>query len=148
NASIGGLSYSGLNNSNAGRIYAQLVPRAQRKLTSAEVAEELRPKLANFPGARVFITLPAIIRIGGRLSKSSYDLTVRGPDTTDLFQQAEKLEKEIANLPSVTDVTSDLQLKNPRVKIEIDRDKAAALHVNAQDIESALYQGYGPSWIS
>ena len=46
------------------------------------------------------------------------------------------------------DVTSDLQLKSPRVNVEIDRDKAAALQINALDIESALYQGFGPSWVS
>src|SRR5205814_7111789 len=48
----------------------------------------------------------------------------------------------------VNDVTSDLQLRNPRVRIEIDRDKAAALQLNAQGIESTLYQGVGPSWVS
>ena len=51
-------------------------------------------------------------------------------------------------MPGVTDVTTDLQLKNPRVNIAIDRDKAAALQINAQDIENTLYQGFGPSWIS
>ncbi len=39
-------------------------------------------------------------------------------------------------------------MRNPRVRIEIDRDKAAAMGVNAQDIQSALYQGFGPSWVS
>ena len=54
----------------------------------------------------------------------------------------------MAKLPSINDVTSDLQLKSPRVNVEIDRDKAASLQINALDIESALYQGFGPSWIS
>jgi HAE1 family hydrophobic/amphiphilic exporter-1 len=148
NNSIGGLSYSGLNGANQTRSIIQLVPRARRALTSAQVAEALRPKLSHFPGMKVYVSIPAIIRIGGRMSKSSYDLTIQGPDTTDLFQQAEKLEREIVKLPSVLDVTTDMQIRNPRVKIEIDRDKAASFHVNAQEIESALYQAYGPSWIS
>ncbi len=148
NSSVGGTSFSGLNGANQGRMYIQLLPRAQRQLSSAEIAEELRPKITNFPGVRVYMTLPPIIRIGTRFSKSSYDLTIQGPDTADLFVQSEKLEKEIAKLPAVTDVTTDLQLKNPRVNIAIDRDKAAALQINAQDIENTLYQGFGPSWIS
>jgi HAE1 family hydrophobic/amphiphilic exporter-1 len=65
-----------------------------------------------------------------------------------LYREADKLQQLIVKLPSVNDVTSDLQLRNPRVRIEIDRDKAAALQINAQDIESALYQGFGPSWVS
>jgi hydrophobe/amphiphile efflux-1 (HAE1) family protein len=148
NSSIGGTSFSGLNGSNQGRMYIQLKPRAQREFSSAQIVERLRPQLSSFPGMRVFMTLPPLIRIGGRLSKSSYDLTVQGPDTAELFQQADKLQAEIAKLPMLADVTTDLQLKNPRVTVEIDRDKAAAVQINAQDIESALYQGFGPSWIS
>jgi len=108
----------------------------------------LRPKLAGFPGVRVFVTLPPAIRIGGRGSKSGYELTVQGPDTAELYTQAQRLEREIVRLPMVQDVTSDLQLKSPRVNIQIDRDKAAALQLNAQQIEAALYAGYGPSWVS
>jgi len=100
------------------------------------------------PGIRAFITLPPAIRIGGRGSKSGYEFTIQGPDTAELYRQAQKLEREVAKLPSVQDVTSDLQLKTPRINIQIDRDKAAALQVNAQQIESALYSGYGPSWVS
>ncbi len=70
------------------------------------------------------------------------------PDTADLYTEGDKLQKLMVGLPAVIDVTSDLQLRNPRVKLEIDRDKAAALGINAQDIQSALYQGFGPSWVS
>jgi len=65
-----------------------------------------------------------------------------------MYAEGEKLQKVITTLPAVTDVTSDLQLRNPRVKIDIDRDKAASLGLNAQDIQSSLYQGFGPSWVS
>src|SRR5207244_4710955 len=114
----------------------------------AQVIEQLRPKLSGMPGIRVFMNLPPVIRIGGHMSKSSYELAVQGPDTADLYREADKLQQLIAKLPAVNDVTSDLQLKNPRIKIDIDRDKAAALQINAQDIQSALYDGFGPSWIS
>jgi len=89
-----------------------------------------------------------VIRLGTRFSKSSYDLTVQGPDTAELYQESDKLEQAMGKLTAITDVTSDLQLKSPRVNVRIDRDKAASLQINAQDIESALYQGFGPSWIS
>ncbi len=113
-----------------------------------QVIEELRPKVSRFPGMRVFMTIPPAIRIGGRGSKSSYEFTVQGPDTKTLYAEAEKLQAEIARLPLIQDVTSDVQIKNPRVNLEIDRDKAAALQINASQIESALYSGYGPSWVS
>jgi hydrophobe/amphiphile efflux-1 (HAE1) family protein len=148
NSSVAGMSMNNANSLNTGRMYMQLVPRNKRKLTSAQIVEELRPKVSNFPGIRVFMTLPPVIRLGTRFSKSSYDLTVQGPDTAELYQESDKLEQAMGKLTAITDVTSDLQLKSPRVNVRIDRDKAASLQINAQDIESALYQGFGPSWIS
>src|SRR4029453_4354555 len=100
------------------------------------------------PGMRVSMTLPQTIRVGSRSSRSNYELTLQAPDDADLYTEGDKLQKLIAALPAVNDVTSDLQMRNPRVKINIDRDKAAAVGLNAQDIQSALYQGFGPSWVS
>ncbi len=145
-SSTGGNFGSG--GASSGRMFIQLKPRRTRTQSAAEVLEKLRPKLAGLPGIRAFITLPPAIRIGGRGSKSGYEFTIQGPDTKELYRQAQKLEREVAKLDSVQDVTSDLQLKTPRINIEIDRDKAAALQINAQQIESALYSGYGPSWVS
>jgi HAE1 family hydrophobic/amphiphilic exporter-1 len=45
-------------------------------------------------------------------------------------------------------VTSDLQIKNPQVNIEIFRDKASALGITANQIEDALYSAYGSREIS
>jgi hydrophobe/amphiphile efflux-1 (HAE1) family protein len=148
-SSVGGSSFGGASGGNTGRIYVQLLPRSQRPVSAAEVIARLRPKLSGIPGMKAYMSLPPVIRVGGHgSSKSSYELTVRGPDTADLYVQADKLQSVIAKLPAVADVNSDLQIKSPRVNVEIDRDKAAALQINAQDIESALYNGYGPSWIS
>jgi HAE1 family hydrophobic/amphiphilic exporter-1 len=147
-SAVGGFSMRGPSGINQATTYVQLIPRAKRKLTSAQVIEELRPKVSGIPGMRVFMNLPPTIRLGFSSSKSSYELTVQSPDTVDLYREGENLQQLIAKLPVVNDVSSDLQLKSPRVNVEIDRDKAASLQINAQDIESALYQGFGPSWIS
>ena len=51
-------------------------------------------------------------------------------------------------LPGLQDVTSDLQITNPQIVLDIDRDKAAALGVTADQIENALYSAYGPRQVS
>ena len=50
----------------AGGCSIDLKPRDERKLTADEVIDELRPKVAAFPGVRVFLQNPPAIRIGGR----------------------------------------------------------------------------------
>jgi HAE1 family hydrophobic/amphiphilic exporter-1 len=51
-------------------------------------------------------------------------------------------------LPGLQDVTSDLQIRNLQAMIHIDRDKAAALGVTANQVEEALYTAYGQRQIS
>ncbi len=82
------------------------------------------------------------------MSKSSLQFTIQGPDTEQLYREAENLEKEIAKLPGVQDVTTDLQARNPRVNIDIDRDKAATFGLDATQIEGTLYDAFGPKWSS
>ena len=134
--------------SNSGRIFMRLKPRAQRKLTADQVIEELRPKLARVPGIRAFLQNPPPIRIGGSLTKSLYQLTLQDPDTDELYRYAPMLEDKVRALPGLQDVTSDLQIKNPQLSVDIDRDKATALGLSAQQVEDALYTAYGARWIS
>ena len=66
----------------------------------------------------------------------------------ELYAATEKLEKELLHHPALRDVTTDLQTRSPQVKVNIDRDKAAALSINAQQVENTLYDAYGPRWVS
>jgi hydrophobe/amphiphile efflux-1 (HAE1) family protein len=127
-----------------GRMMVNLKPRRQRVATVTDVVNRLRPKISGFPGLRAFASVPQAIRVGGRMSKSSYDFTLYGPDTAQLYAEAPKLERRIARLPGLLDVSSDLQIKNPRINIKVDRDRAAALNLNWINIANTLYDAFGP----
>lgn len=142
------LSAGGSFNSSAssGRLMIQLKPRRERELNVFEVVNELRPKLAAVSGIRAFPSVPAAIRIGGRRSKAQYDFTLQSPDTAELYAEATKFEAVVAKLPGLLDVSSDLEVKNPRVNVTIDRDKAAALQLNLLQVQNSLYSAFGPRW--
>ncbi len=123
----------------------QLKPRRQRKQSAQEVIQSLRPKLSQFPGFQVTLSMPASLKVGGRNTSSAYQLEIRGPDTTQLYAEAQKLEREVARIPEVLEVNSDLEVKSPRITVQIDRERAAVFGLNANDIEQALYDAYGPS---
>ncbi len=142
----GGFGGASVNNS---RMSVLLKPRKERKLTVPQIIEEMRPKISNFPGFRCFMTVPPTIRIGGRMSKSAYELTVQSADTEELYKQAVRLEAAVAKQTDVVrDVNTDLQIKSPRVNVMVDRDRAAVLGLNATSVETALYDAYGPKWSS
>ena len=133
---------------NSGVIFMHLKSKPPRKRSPEQIIADLRPKLAQIPGIRAFLQNPPPIRVGGTLTKSQYQLTLQDPDTTELYRNAPLLEGKMRGLPGFLDVTSDLQLKNPQVNVEIDRDKAAAVGVSPQAIEDALYTAYGSRQIS
>ncbi len=108
-----------------------------------EVMAELRAKFAAVPGINVYMQNPPPIQLGGRPSKSQYQFTLQSPDTEELYREAAKFQDEVAKLPGILDVTSDMLIANPQVNVNIDRDKASALGVTAQQIENALYAAYG-----
>ena len=59
-----------------------------------------------------------------------------------------KLEGELRSVPGLQDVTTDLQVSNPQVNVDIDRDKANSLGVSAFQVENALETAYSSRQIS
>jgi HAE1 family hydrophobic/amphiphilic exporter-1 len=142
-AGAGGPS-SSLNN---GRVFVTLKPRGERPSADA-IVQELRPALTHIPGVNAYVQNIPTIRVGGRLSKSEYQYTVQAPDTAELYRWAPQIEAKLRALPVLANVTSDLQITQPQVTVDIDRNRASALGVSAQAIESTLYDAYGARQVS
>jgi HAE1 family hydrophobic/amphiphilic exporter-1 len=134
--------------SNSGFMFIKLRPRHERKLNADEIILKLRPKVMSVPGIMMFMQNPPPIRLEASLAKSQYQYTVQSPDTDELYRRAAELETKLKQVPTLVDVTSDLQMKNPQIQIDIDRDKASALGITAQQIEETLYYAYGDRQVS
>ena len=132
---------------NLGRILIRLKPRNQR-LGADAIIQEMRPKVAAIPGMKVYLQNLPVIRIGGALTKAQYQYTMQDTDTETLFHWAPILEDKLRQLPGFQDVNSDLQITYPRVRVEIDRNKAAALAITPEQIESALFSAFGSRQVS
>jgi len=149
NSTIGGGPGGSSGAVNTGRIGIDLRPRSERELTVEQIMAELRPKLSQVPGLRVFMVNQPPINLGGQQgSRSLYQFTLQDTDTEELYQWAPVLEAKIRELPGIDDVSSDLQLKNPQVWIDMDRDKIASLGLTANQVENALYNAYGTRQVS
>ena len=133
---------------NQGRFIMHLKDRAERDLSADQVAQSLSRKLAAVPGMRVFIQNPPVLDIGGRSSKSQYQFTLTSSDLEALYQASAALEQRMQEIPGLAGVTSDLQIRNPEVRVEIARDRASALGIDVNQIESALYNAYGARQVS
>src|SRR5262249_10530964 len=79
---------------------------------------------------------------------SSFQVTLQSQDANELYKQATGFQAAVARLPEVLDVSTDLQIRSPRVNVLINRDKAATYHLDAAQIENALYSAFGPRIVS
>ncbi len=132
---------------NSGIVFARLKPMSQRPHVN-QILQNLRPQLGQVTGIRAFMQVPPSIRIGGQLTKSPYQYTLQSADMEELYRWAPKIEDRMRQLEGFTDVTSDLQLNSPEILVAIDRDKASALGVSAEQIENALADAYGSRQVS
>ena len=139
----GFISFIGGGILNNGRIFMRLKDQSQRKLNVTQVIQEMRPKFAKLIGLNVYLQNPPLIRVGGMATKALYQYSLQDTDVNELFHWAPILTDKIAHQPGFQDVTTDLQIAAPQVNVEIDRDKAAALGVTAEQIENGLYDAYG-----
>jgi len=144
-------SFIGVGNNqpvNSGRFFIRLKPRLERQLTPEQISEELRPKLAAVPGARVILTNPPMVRIGGQMSRALYQFSLQSSDLKTLYASAADFERRMRALPGLSDVSSDLQIASPILGVDIDRNRASSLGITEEQIENALNDAYGQPQVS
>jgi len=147
--STAGQGTGGVVGDNVARIIVRLKPRDERTLGADQIIQELRRSFSGgAQGLRVSMNNPPSINVGGLISTADYQLVVQGTELKTLYGPAQELEARLRESPSLQDVSTSLELRNPEIRIDILRDRAAVLGVSPQQIESALYNAYGGRRIS
>src|SRR5216117_1632205 len=134
--------------SNVGYVFATMKPRNQRQLSVDETIEALRPKVAGVPGMMTFLQNPPPITINGQFTTSIYQMTLQSVSLKDIYDWTPKLTQKIQTLPGFVDVSSDLLIASPQVRVDIDRDRALSLGVAPEQVQNALYSSYGDRQVS
>ena len=133
---------------NVASVWAQLKPLSVRKVSSDQVINRLRGKLARIPGATLYMQAAQDIRIGGRGGNSQYQYTLQSDKLADLNEWAPKLLAKLKTLPLVLDANSDQQVHGLESRLVIDRSTASRLGVSPQDIDTTLYSAFGQRQVS
>lgn len=144
-AAVGGGGGGG--NTNTGRMFINLKPRGERA-PMKEVLEDLRRDLRAVPGIAVYLRPVQNLQLGGRQSKSRYQYTLQSVSAGELNTWAVKLQEKLRGDQMFRDVTSDSQLRGLQANLIIDRERAAVLGVQMQDLRTALYDAFGERQVS
>lgn len=129
---------------NLGIIYIRLKNIHERKPMD-QVIKELYVKIGNIPGLSIFLKpVPLInLEVGTSSSRANYQFILHSLNTNDLYKYTPILMEKMKSLPGFSNVTSDLDIAMPSLKVEILRDKAYMLNVTASQIENALSLAFG-----
>jgi HAE1 family hydrophobic/amphiphilic exporter-1 len=128
---------------NGGRVFVKLKPREERHASALDVIQRLRPKTNSVPGIAVTWRAVQNLNIGGRPSKAEYQYTLTSSDTEALYRLAPEIQAKIVQIPAVRDVSTDLELRNPQVNVEIDREKAAVYGITIEQVRQEMFNAFG-----
>ena len=133
---------------NGGFVYVGLKPLEERKISSSDVINRLRPKLTSVPGATVFLQAGQDLRIGGRQSSAQFQYTIQSDNLDDLVKWGPQLLQQMRKLPGFTDVNTDQQNSGLQASLVYDRDTASRLGITPQLIDNTLYESFGQAQVS
>jgi HAE1 family hydrophobic/amphiphilic exporter-1 len=122
---------------NAAGIYVKLTDVSERKESQQDLMVRVRKMLKEYP-PEIKASVELVSAIGGNQSNADVQYLVAGPSLTKLEEYSEKLQAEVKKIPDFVDIDSTFRVGKPELRVNIDRQKAADLGVQAQDIAQAL----------
>ena len=138
----------GGNGTSTARMFAQLKPLEERKLSADLVIARLRGKTSKIPGASMFLSAVQDVTIGGRFGGAQYQYTLQADKLDDLYHWAPIVMDRLKQIPELRDVNSDQQNKGLQSFLAVDRDTAGRLGVSMQDIDNTLGDAFGQRQVS
>jgi len=142
------VSIAGFSADNNGITFVSLKPPGERRNSVDEIINRLRPKIAEIPGITASLVNPPLIAIGSRFASAQWQFTLQSTEVGDLYRYGASLERKIRDIPYLTDVKSDLQMRKPKLEVDVDRNKASSLGLTLNQIQEAFYSAFGDRQIS
>ena len=130
------------------RMFAQLKPLNERKISADQVIARIRRKTARIPGAALYLQAVQDLSVGGRFGGAQYQYTLQADNLNDLTHWAPILKDRMARIPELRDINTDQQMKGLQTSLVIDRDTASRMGVNVLDIDNTLGDAFGQRQVS
>lgn len=135
-----GRAFGGVQGTHTIAAGAKLVVKTQRKRSVIEVAQIIRDKIKDIPGV-----IKADISTGNPIGRlitggggKAIQLEIIGHSFAETDALAEKIKKILENIPGAVDVDISREFNRPELKIEVDRQKTAALGLDMSTIANTL----------
>ena len=132
---------------NKGFVVVNLKDRKERKRSQQQIMVDLRKRMRQMPGFKAYVEDISPVATAGRRG-APLQIDLKGPEIERLEKISEKIMGEMVKSPGIVDVSSDLELTKPEVRVLIDRNRAADVGVDIREISSSVQQLIGGQEIS
>ncbi len=134
------VAVAGMDEEETGLHTATMDVRLKEHTNTDALLAELRPELRQFPPGAVSISTGQATALGRLMGGSEADIAVRirGDDMDGALGYAQTLERVLDNVPSLTNVRLGVELGQPEVQVEIDRERAAAYGIETRAIAQTV----------
>jgi len=128
-----------LENGSEGEINIQLVPRAQRDLSTQQFVAKIRPLVGKVqvPGARIPVMQRPTKGIR-RSGEQEVEVNISGTDMAEIFAFAGQVAARLRNTTGLNNVNVSMDMTKPEYRIHVDRAKAAELGVSVNSVATTL----------
>lgn len=130
------------------RMFGQLKPLSERKISVDEVIARIRKATSKVPGAVLYMQAVQDLSMGGHSTAAQYQYTLQSDNLGDLTHWAPLLEQKLAKIPELRDVNSDQQMHGLESSLVVDRDTAGRLGVSMEDVDNTLNDAFGQREVS
>ncbi len=120
-----------------GSIYVRLADLGQRPLSQLQVMQQARVLLTQYPDLRASVQRVNMF-MGGGQRFTDIELDITGPSLEKLDQYSNQLMTGIRAIPGIVDVDTTLSVRQPELRVEINRQKASDFGIKVQDIAATL----------
>lgn len=116
-----------------GNVFFRAVPWEERERSTQELAREIAPKIAGLPGVSAFPITPPSLGQGFRQRPINF-VVVTSDSYENLSKVMRRFEDELDKQPGFVQVSTDLRLNKPEIRMDVDRERAADAGVNVDAI--------------
>ncbi len=132
----GGNMMMGMGGGGDSSISMLLIPLSERDRSTAQVAEEIRRRVKEIPGAEISVSEASSTAMIG--SGNPINISIKGPELDELERISEDIKDLVESVNGTREVTTSLSDSMPEIQVLVNKEIAATYGLTAAQVATSV----------
>ena len=132
----GGNMMMGMGGGGDSSISMLLIPLSERDRSTAQVAEEIRRRVKEIPGAEISVSEASSTAMIG--SGNPINISIKGPELDELERISEDIKDLVESVNGTREVTTSLSDSMPEIQVLVNKEFAATYGLTAAQVATSV----------